>query len=211
MAAATERQGTHRERRETSSPPPPSQRCALKHFSDFGGGGKKKKRKKSCSRDGFGAGAGAPPAGHAGNCARDGEVVPLRPTCRPASQRLGAQALQMLKNKTPKPQRPPPLWGQGSTVGGAPRGLEASARFMGEGACAAGPARLWGGRGGRSASDPPSTRLCHSPPAPPPPTALVTPTGAPAHRPCVSIRISLTPGRPLVLEREGRSESWRRE
>lgn len=36
--------------------------------------------------------------------------------------RPGAQTLQMLKNKTPKPQRPPPLWGQGSTVEALPGG-----------------------------------------------------------------------------------------
>ena len=71
----------------------------------------------------------------------------------------------MLK-KPPKSQRPPPR-GQGSTVGGAPRGLGASARFTGEGACAADPARLWGGRGGRSASDPPPS-LLRPPPRPPP-------------------------------------------
>lgn len=72
----------------------------------------------------------------------------------------------MLK-KNPKIPKTTPHRGQGSTVGGAPRGLGASARFTGEGACAADPARLWGGRGGRSASDPPPS-LLRPPPRPPP-------------------------------------------
>lgn len=72
----------------------------------------------------------------------------------------------MLK-KNPKIPKTTPHRGQGSTVGGAPRGLGASARFTGEDACAADPARLWGGRGGRSASDPPPS-LLRPPPRPPP-------------------------------------------